>query len=110
MEMIRLLIVLSFMFFISCEKNKDEDKTIITCYEETKASDPWTKSENDYELIINIKNFLSDSVKVYDVFITDDGTLETCKAAYCKTGRRIKAKIKSDDLSKIEKLKFYECE
>lgn len=97
----------------SCEKSKDDNKQVIkvtTCYDETKSSDPWSKGENDTVLASNVKSYLlADTISVFEVIISNDGTFETCKAAYCKTGRRIKATINSSDLNKIQKLKFYEC-
>jgi hypothetical protein len=109
METIKIVLLLSLLCVVSCNKS-NENKSIMTCYDETKASDPWTKSENDTELIANVKKYLSDSILVFEISISSDGTFETCKAASCKTGRRIRAKISSNDLSKITKLRFYECQ
>lgn len=102
-----------FLTAFSCDKSKDDDKDVVKvtmCYEETKSSDPWSKGENDTELITNVKNYLlSDTIAVIEISISNDGTFETCKAAYCKTGRKIKALINSNDLDKIKKINFYEC-
>ena len=105
-----LISLLITILFASCDKTSDDKKSIVTCYDETKGSDPWIKGDNDSILIFNVKQYLiADTIAVNEVSISNDGTFETCKAAYCKTGRRIKVIINSNDLEKIQKLRFYEC-
>ncbi len=115
MKAIINLLILLFVLNLSnsCNKINDESNEVIkivTCYDETKGSDPWIITENDSILISNVKNYLlTNKISAYDIELTNDGTFETCKATYCKTGRRFKVTVDKKDLNKIQNLRFYEC-
>lgn len=105
------ILVFSLLINLSCGKEQELDITkIVTCYDETKGSDPWGIENNDSLLILKAKDYLiKDSIHVFDLEISYEGNFEACKASYCKTGRQIKATIDLNDFEKIQKLKFYEC-
>lgn len=46
-------------------------------------------------------------IKVLEIEIFFDRTPDTCSDCVCKTGRRIKCKIKKRDISDIKKEGFY---
>ncbi|MBI2721093.1 MAG: hypothetical protein HYX39_02845 [Bacteroidetes bacterium] len=79
-------------------------------YDETACADPWGDSNNDESSKKNnVKNYLKDKdIKVFEVQILNDGTLELCYSCGCKTGHRIKCKIKSKDKANAIALNFYE--
>ncbi len=93
---------------ISCEKLYN---TIWVYYDETKCANSWGTNENtlENERIKAVEEYFEDKgVKIFAVEITKDGTLEFCRACHCRTGNRIKCKIKESDLSKMEKEGFYQ--
>ncbi len=104
-----LCVVIIFTAF-SCEKENDDPDAILTCYDETECNNPWHRTPYDTKTISNVKDYLSSrDIDVLDIQISNDGVYESCRACFCKTGRRIKVKIKSWDLEKIKEENFYEC-
>jgi hypothetical protein len=77
-------------------------------YDETICADRWDKSINNEVLKDNItRYFEGQGVRIYDLEIFSDRTPEHCSDCTCKTGRRIKAKVKGKDLKGIESEGFY---
>ena len=108
-QKILLLCVVIILTALSCEKENDDSDAILTCYDETECNNPWDRTPEDAETISNVKEYLrSKNINVLDIQITKDGINDFCRACWCRTGRRIKVKIKSEDLEKIEEEKFYE--
>lgn len=106
-KILLLCVVIIFTAF-SCEKENDDPDAILTCYDETQCNDPWDIRPEDAETISNIKKYLSSrNIIVLDIQITKDGINDSCRACPCRTGRRIKVKIKSMDLEKIIEENFY---
>ena len=100
-----LITILAANFtFTACQKD-----TIWVYYDETYCADKWgVANVPDKEKIKNIKKHLrKQHIQVFKVEIIGDGTLEVCKACFCKTGKRIRCKINEDDLPKAINEKFY---
>lgn len=78
-------------------------------YDETYCADKWEKSVNNEKLKSNITTYLdAKGIKVFEIEIFTDRTAETCTDCVCKSGRRIKVKIKRNDVKEIKKEGFYE--
>jgi len=108
-KILLLCVVIIFTAF-SCEKENDDPDAILTCYDETECNNPWHRTPYDTKTISNVKEYLrSKNINVLDIQITKDGINDFCRACWCRTGRRIKVKIKSWDLEKIIEENFYEC-
>ena len=91
----------------SCEKFAD---TTWTYYNETYCADPWGQNTvPEDEKKKNIENHFKDKgIKIFKVEITDDGTLDLCESCGCKSGKRIKCKIKESDLAAMKNEGFYQ--
>ena len=106
-KILLLCVVIIFTAF-SCEKENDDPDAILTCYDETQCADPWVKRTQDAETISNVKDYLSSrDIDVLNIQISNDGVYESCRACSCKTGRRIKVKIKYMYLERIKAVHFY---
>ncbi len=94
-EIIFVFIKTVFLFFIMNACEKITNKTWIF-YDETGCSDPWGAFNMDEsEKIKKIEDFLKErNVLVFEIKIVNDGTIDTCFACHCKTGRRVHSKIK----------------
>ena len=93
---------------ISCEKIYN---TTWVYYDETYCFDSWGTIENtpENEKIKAVEEYFKDKgVKIFKVEIAKDGTPEACDACHCKSGNRIKCKIKERDLSKMGKEGYYQ--
>jgi hypothetical protein len=84
-------------------------------YKETFCTNPWSSIINigvdtpKDEKIKAVEEYFKDkAVKIFKIEIVEDGKREACDACHCKTGYRIKCKIKEKDLSKMEKEGFYQ--
>lgn len=103
----------------SCEKLYN---TIWVYYDETFCTNPWSSIINigvdtpKDEKIKAVEEYFKDKgIKIFKIEIEEDETLLDfypdsiiCLACHCKTGYRIKCKIKESDLSKMEKEGFYQ--
>ena len=100
-------IFLTILALTSCEKLT---KTSWVYFDETYCADPWGDYDSDNsKKTDNVKKYLKDNnIRVFKVQVNNDGTQELCKSCGCKSGNRIKCKIKSKDKSKAVALKFYE--
>lgn len=104
--MFRSILILAMLsaFFVGC--NKTNVKWLH--YDETNCSDRWTYDVNNERLKTNVTNYLDDKgVKVLEIEIFANGTKDSCTDCNCKTGRRIKCKVKNRDVSKIKSQGFY---
>ena len=94
---------------IGCEKLYN---TIWVYYDETDCFDSWGifkhNTPKDEKIKVIEEYFKDKGIKIFKIEITEDGTREICMACFCKTGYRIRCKIKERDLSKMEKEEFYQ--
>lgn len=104
---IALIIVLLIITVSSCEKLVD---TSWVSYNETNCNDPWGNSDvENQKKIDNIeKYFKNKKIKIFKTEILHDGIADPCDACDCKSGIRIKCKIKSKDKAKMIAVNFYE--
>ncbi|MDY0368762.1 MAG: hypothetical protein WCR58_01745 [Bacteroidales bacterium] len=104
---ILMMSLIGLLSFSGCEKISD---TTWVYYDETYCADPWgynTVSDNEKKK--NVEKYLKDkSIKVFKIEITHDGVQENCFACGCKTGKRIKCKVKESDKGTILNEKFYQ--
>ncbi|WP_317896913.1 hypothetical protein [Aurantibacillus circumpalustris] len=78
-------------------------------YDETFCADKWEKNVNNEKLKNNITEYLDKKgIKVFEIEIFSDITPDSCTECACKTGRRIKCKVSSGDVSELKNEKFYE--
>lgn len=78
-------------------------------YSETKCADRWEWNMNNERLKDNVVTYLgTKGVKVLEIEIFIDSASEECQACTCKSGRRIKCKVKRRDFKAIEKEGFVE--
>ena len=78
-------------------------------YDETYCADKWEHNINNEKLKDNITAYLEHKgIKVFEMEIFTDRTPDTCTDCTCKSGRRIKAKIRRRDVNDIKKEGFYE--
>jgi hypothetical protein len=77
-------------------------------YDETICADRWDRSNNNEVLKDNITAyFKSKGVKIYELEIFTDRTPDSCGDCHCKTGRRIKAKVKNREVDTMQGEGFY---
>lgn len=102
---------------ISCEKLYN---TTWVCYDDTFCANPWSSIINisvetpQNEKIKAVEKYFKDKgIKTFKIEIVKDKTLLDfypdsiiCLACHCKTGYRVKCKIKERDLSKMKKKVF----
>jgi len=100
---ILILLVVSAVFF-GC--NKTNVKWLH--YDETNCSDRWDSNINNERLKDNVVAYLEGKgIKVLEIEIFSDGTSDSCADCSCKTGRRIKCKVKKRDVNDIKSQGFY---
>jgi hypothetical protein len=101
-----LSLLLTLSVFYGC-KVKSGYKWVF--YDETYCSDDWKASNNNETLKQNVVNYFDgEGVTIYDIEIYSDRDIEPYNSCNNKTGRRIKCKIKSHDLSTLKGAGFYE--
>jgi hypothetical protein len=94
------------VLFISCNK-KSHIRWVY--YDETRCADKWAFTHNNEALKDNVVSYMkSKNITIYELEIFNDRPAESCGECYCKSGRRIKCKIKKSDLKDIKKEGFYE--
>jgi hypothetical protein len=78
-------------------------------YDETKCGDRWTYTNNNEALKQNIISYMkSKGITIHEMEIFNDRTAESCGECNCKSGRRLKCKVKKSDVKEIKKEGFYE--
>lgn len=100
--------LLAFVLFLplSCSKHGN---TNWVWYDQTQCADKWGPYKNNEDLKnIMTAYFDEKGIKVYDIEIFGNGVADSCLACPCKTGKRIKLKVKSRDLKAIKDEGFYE--
>ena len=98
-----LILAASFLF-AGCGKNQ----FVWMNYDETSCADKWSFDLNNERLKDNVTAYLdSKGIKVLEIEIFVDGTAETCLACTCKTGRRIKCKVKKKEEDNLQGEGFY---
>lgn len=105
--LIILVSLLGITTFNSCEKITD---TTWVYYNETWCMDSWGNADiEESEKIKNIENYLKkQKIKVFEVNILNDGTMDPCDACHCKSGKRIHCKIEENHLGKALDEGFYQ--
>lgn len=101
-----LAILISFSL-TSCEKLAN---TTWMYYDETGCADAWGVSnvpENEKKKNIE-KHFKNIGIKIFKTEIINDGTRELCFSCGCKSGKRIKCKIKERDVVPMRNEGFYQ--
>lgn len=100
------LLALVLVFALSCSKHGN---TKWLWYDQTQCADKWGPYKNNEDLKnIMTAYFDERGIKVYDIEIFGNGVADSCLACPCKTGKRIKLKVKSRDLQAIKDEGFYE--
>lgn len=91
--------------FSSCEKITN---STLMYYDETGCMDPWRNANiEESEKTKKIEKYLKDKkIKVFEVNIINDGTMESCEACHCKSGNRVHAKIRERDVNKAKKVRI----
>ncbi len=105
-----LLLTLSIIGITTLNSCEKLTATTQMYYDETYCADQWgqnTVSDDDKKK--NIEKYLKNKdIKIFKVEITNDGTLELCFACSCKTGKRIKCKVKESDIESMQNEKFHQ--
>jgi len=103
--LILTLIIATAFFFESCGKVGEMEWVY---YDETQCSDAWERSAINETLKENVIDYFEGKgVRVYELEVYADRPGLTCQACTCKTGRRIKAKVKARDVSTMKEEGFY---
>lgn len=102
-----LIIILLMATLTSCEKLV---KTSWVYYDETYCADPWGHSTTEYSRKIkDIEAYFKEKkIRIFKTEILHDRVMEMCHSCGCKSGNRIRCKIKSKDKSEMIDLSFYE--
>jgi len=102
----RLVVFASIALLVGCGKRND---IVWVYYDETRCADRWERSNSNEKLKDNIVNYYDkNGSTIYDLEIFFDRTPDTCFDCICKTGRRVKAKIKGRDLENLKADGFYQ--
>lgn len=106
-SLLSLFVLAGILIFpVSCAKNGN---TNWVWYDQTHCSDKWGPYKNNEDLKTVITAYFDEKgVKVHDIEIFLNGVADSCLACPCKTGKRIKLKVKSRDLKAIKEEGFYE--
>ena len=106
-QIIKHFVFFSFLLFLNgCGKRSD---ILWVYYDETRCSDRWERSNSNEALKANIIDYYEGKqVTIYDLEIFSDRSPESCFDCSCKTGRRIKAKIKGKYLTDVKSDGFYQ--
>jgi len=107
--LIRFLLVATLfsgsVFTSSCIKSNGTEWLF---YDETSCADAWPFAAVNEKLKENItEHYKEKGIRIYDLEIFVDRTPEVCAACTCKTGRRVKVKVKSRDVEAMQEEKFY---
>lgn len=102
----QLIIFASAFIFFNCNKSSS---TKWVYFDATLCADKWGASSNNEEIKQNVSTYFSKkNIKVYDTEILADGVAQNCTDCACKSGQRIKLKVKKGDLTAIKAEGFYE--
>lgn len=89
-----ILITANLIFSNGCKKISYRQWVY---YDETGCTDPWGVYVNkpESEKIDAIEHYFNEkNIKLFKIEILNDGTIDLCKACFCRTGERIKCKVK----------------
>lgn len=102
-----LILFLGILTLSSCEKTTN---TTWVYYNETYCADPWEQANVSKEEKKNniVKYFKEQGIKIYAIEILNDGTPEMCEACHCKSGVRIKCKVKKKEVEAMLNVNFYQ--
>lgn len=106
MKLIKLYILCAFFscIVLGCTKSN----FIIMFYDETSCSDKWDYNSANEILKDNVVAYLKkQGIKVLEIEIFGDGTIQTCKTCDCKTGRRVKCKVRKREEDNMKSEGFY---
>jgi len=105
-----IVLLASFMGIVTLNGCEKLVKTSWVYYDESYCADPWgNNSVQTDEKKENIETHFKDKgIKIFKVEILDDRTPESCFSCRCKTGNRIKCKIKERDVTEMENEGFYQ--
>src|SRR5687767_6820550 len=85
-----------------CGKNATNVQWVY--YDETRCADKWTYTNNNEALKQNVISYMkSKGITIHEMEIFNDRTAESCSECYCKSGRRMKCKVKKSDVKEIKK-------
>jgi hypothetical protein len=101
-------IFLTLLLFTSLGCKKDNnDCTTHMVYEQTGCSDPWKYSDDSNTQIQFLKDHLASlGIAPLHVDFLPDGTVDFCRACFCRTGKRFHIKVKNADVDKLLELRF----
>lgn len=93
------------ILFVNCSKTSNVKWMY---YNETQCADKWPFDLNNEKLKQNVTDYLkTKGIKVLEIEIYVDGTAEACTACECKTGRRVKCKVKKREEDNMKGEGFY---
>lgn len=94
------------LVFSNCAKT---GKVYWVYYNQTQCADKWGSYTNNEDLKLKITSYFdSKGVDVYDIEIFSNGVADACLDCTCKTGKRIKLKVRKRDLDEVKQEGFYE--
>ncbi len=100
------LMGLFVLFAWSCNKPLHERWVY---YDETHCADAWVHNNTNELLKDNIiAYFKTKDIEIYEIEIFTDREPESCYSCGCKTGRRIKCKIRKRDVDDMKQNGFYQ--
>lgn len=113
---LKFILLLLILIFVNCSKNDFDCNCISsfgkTClvYEQTYCADPWGNSSlEDEKIAENLNSYFQNlGVEINDICFDEEGTIENCYACSCKSGRRIKVKVKNKNWEILRNLGFTE--
>lgn len=78
-------------------------------YDETYCADKWDRHMVNEKLKENIVSYLNGrGIKVVEIEIFSDRVAESCSACTCKSGRRIKCKVRKRSVKDLKNEGFYQ--
>jgi hypothetical protein len=99
-----LALIVTTALVFGCSKSN----TAWLYYDETNCLDKWESNMNNELLKNNVVSYMDTrGVKVLEIEIFSDREKENCTECSCKTGRRIKCKVKKRDIKAIKREGFY---
>ena len=94
---------------MNCSKDDDSNDDLLVLYNQTYCLDSWGYAETDKELAAKIINYFEEvNIQISNLKIDTKGTPQLCNACNCLSGKRIIAKVNSDDLDAIKAYGFRE--
>ena len=116
-EYTKLICYFMLLFAAACKKNPlDSDCTqcnnscnrICMIYEQTGCSDPWkydlNNDDNQKNILISYFNNLN--ISLHKVELDNEGSIDHCRACFCRTGKRFKVLVDKTHLAVMIEHKF----